>query len=281
MQAHRTLITRKLKGLESLIGVHQVDYSSSGELWQFTGQNNSASEDPLHPGITTLKQLYLKADPNYTGRYTVPLLWDTKKDVPVNNESSEILRILAFEFDHLLPEAQRETNRPGGGLYPEHLRSEIDALNEKVYRTVNNGVYMVGFAKSQESYNSNIISLFAALDELDAHLENRTFLVGDHLTEADIRLYVTLVRFDAGYNTSMQCSLKNIRNDYPHLHRYLRRLYWDNGAFNDAFRTTTLPLNIYTHGYAESRRRFVLGNDAPLIVPSVPGEEVLIPRLTA
>ena len=228
-----------------------------------------------------MKQLYLKADPNYIGRYTVPLLWDKKSDVAVNNESSEIIRMLASEFDHLVPEEQRETDRPGGGLYPEHLRAEIDAIEDKIYHTVNNGVYKVGFAKSQEAYDANIAPLFATLDELEGRLENSEFLVGDSLTEADIRLYTTLIRFDAGYNPVMQCSLKTIRGGYPHLHRFLRRLYWDNGRFNNAFRGTTLPLVKYTQGYAEVRRRLVLGPEAPLVIPLLPGEEVLMPRLTA
>lgn len=251
------------------------------EGWYFSGEGDSPPEDPLHPGATKLKELYFMADPDYVGRYTVPALWDKKTDVMVNNESSEILRMLISEFDDLLPEQLREANCPGGGLYPEHIREEIDALNEKVYHAVNNGVYKVGFAKSQESYDANIGPLFTTLDELEARLEKREFLLGDNLTEADIRLYTTLIRFDAAYNPIMQCSLKGIRKDYPHLHQWLRRLYWDEGRFNDAFRGTTLPFGLFAKGYAGARQKIVLGDGAPLIIPIVPNEDVLIPRLTA
>lgn len=283
VQAHRTLIVRKLKGLESIIDVYQVHHLMGPEGWFFSGEEGSLLEDPLHPGFTKLKQLYFKADPNYSGRYTVPLLWDKKQDIPVNNESSEIIRMFAIEFDDLLPEGLREAVRPGGGLYPENLRPEIDALNDKVYHSVNNGVYKVGFAKSQEAYNENIGPLFATLDALEERLKDATYLIGDQLTEADIRLYTTLVRFDAAYHLVMQATLKNIRNDYPRLHLWLRRLYWDDGEFGGAFRETTAPFieGKYTLGYADARRRIVLGADAPVIVPAVPGEKVLIPPLSA
>ena len=281
-QAHRTLIIRKLKGLESLIDVYHVHPIAGPDGWYFSGQGDSPSEDPLHPGFTTLKQLYLKADPTYTGRYTVPVLWDRKQDVMVNNESSEILRMLASEFDHLLPETQREANKPGGGLYPEHLRAEIDALNDQIYHTLNNGVYKVGFAKSQEAYDANIGPLFSTLDELEARLEDKPYLHGESLTESDIRLYTTLARFDAAYNPVMMSTRKTIRHDYPRLHNWLRRLYWDvDGIFNNAFRGTTAPFSLYTQCYANGRQKIVFGPDAPLIVPDLPGEEVLVPRLIA
>ncbi|CAG9948101.1 unnamed protein product [Clonostachys rosea f. rosea IK726] len=276
--AHRTLIARKLKGLESAIDVYTFHPVMGPEGWYFSGEEGSLAEDPLHPGFTKIRQLYLKADPNYDGRFTVPLLWDKKTDQPVNNESSEILRMFGSEFDAVVPEHLRAANQPNGGLYPEALRKDIDELNEWVYRDVNNGVYKVGFAATQEAYNENITPLFAALDRLESRLsDGRKFLFGDGLTEADVRLFTTLVRFDAAYHTVMQCTLRSIRHDYPLLHSWLRRLYWDDGRFNGAFRETSL-LDKYAHGYADARRRIVLGG-APLIVPAVPKEEELIPKL--
>ncbi|KAL3952445.1 hypothetical protein ACCO45_012388 [Purpureocillium lilacinum] len=252
--AHRTLIVRLLKGLESIIDVYQIPSTAS----------------------KTLRELYLKADPNYSGRYTVPVLWDKKADVLVNNESSEIIRMFYSEFDHLLPEPLREVNRPGDGLYPEALRSEIDELNDWVYNTVNNGVYKSGFAKSQESYNENVHALFQSLDRLEAKLQahGKRFLLGDHITEVDVRLYTTLARFDVAYFTVFMCNLKSIRHDYPALHLWLRRLYWDqdvDGALRAAFYRTTQPyISQYALGYAHSRRKIVLGDATPLVVPAGP-----------
>lgn len=275
------MITRKLKKLESAIDVYILHPTMGPEGWYFSGEGEALAEDPLHPGIVKLKQLYLKADPEYSGRYTVPVLWDKKQDLLVNNESSEILRMLASEFDDIVPEDAREANQPNGGLYPESLRAEIDALNEKVYHTLNNGVYKVGFAKSQEAYDENIGPLFATLDDLEKRLAGRTYLVGDHLTEVDIRLYTTLARFDAAYNIVMQATLKTIRGDYPNLHLWLRRLYWDDGKFHGAFRETTQKyLGMYPKGYAMSRTRIVLDDAVPAIVPKNAGEEVLIPKLS-
>ncbi|UNI15381.1 Glutathionyl-hydroquinone reductase [Purpureocillium takamizusanense] len=273
--AHRTLIVRLLKGLESIIDVYQVHITMGPEGWYFSGEGDSLPKDPLH-GFKTLKQLYLKADPAYTGRYTVPMLWDKKADVPVNNESSEIIRMFYTEFDHLLPEPLREVNRPGGGLYPSAMRSEIDELNDWVYSTVNNGVYRTGFAKSQQAYDDNVHVLFASLDRLEAILQahGKPFLLGDNLTEADIRLYTTMARFDVAYYTVFMCNLKSIRHDYPALHLWLRRLYWDQDVGSDlrgAFYRTTQPyISQYAHAYAHARRKIVVGEATTLVVPAGP-----------
>jgi putative glutathione S-transferase len=176
--------------------------------------------------------LYRKADPNYVGRFTVPMLWDKKNETIVNNESSEIIRMFYTEFDHLLPEHLRESSQPGGGFYPEHLRKEIDEMNEWVYHTVNNGVYKTGFATTQVAYEANLYPLFESLDRLERHLGepgHSPYLFGKYITEADVRLYTTLIRFDVAYVNIFMCNLKMIRYDYPRLSRWLRNLYWDGG----------------------------------------------------
>ncbi|KAJ4418333.1 hypothetical protein N0V82_005614 [Gnomoniopsis sp. IMI 355080] len=281
--AHRTLIVRLLKGLDSMIGVIQVSTGTEG--WCFDGKRGTSAEDPLHAGFTKLKQLYEHADPNYIGRYTVPVLWDTKTDTLVNNESSEIIRMFYTEFDDLLPEALKESTqeRDGGGLFPQRLRTSIEDMNEWVYATVNNGVYKTGFATSQEAYDTNIYPLFDSLDRLEAILaqHGEPYLFGEHLTEADIRLYTTLIRFDVAYHSVMMCNRKSIRHDYPKLYLWLRRLYWDrdeNGAARGAFYHTTEPFfKLYGPGYAVARRRVVFQDKVPLIIPA--GPAVLIDPL--
>ncbi|MEI2383604.1 glutathione S-transferase family protein [Breoghania sp. JC706] len=207
--AHRTLIFRKLKKLEDMISVSVVEPLMLEEGWTF------AQPDPVN-GATRLYEVYLAADPTYTGRVTVPVLWDKKRKTIVSNESAEIIRMLNSAFDGL---GARKDD-----FYPQELRAEIDAINAKVYDTVNNGVYKAGFATSQEAYEKPFKALFATLDELDDRLSRQRYLVGDRLTEADWRLFTTLVRFDAVYVGHFKCNLRRIA-DYPHLSNYLRELY--------------------------------------------------------
>ncbi|MCJ2008439.1 glutathione S-transferase family protein [Methylobacterium sp. E-041] len=209
--AHRTLIVRALKGLEDAISVSVVDPHMGAEGWVF-GDSPGATPDPIHHA-TRLYEVYRAADPRYTGRVTVPVLWDRERKTIVSNESAEIIRMLDGAFH-------------GGGpdLCPDDLRGEIDAVNARVYDRVNNGVYKAGFATAQSVYAEAFAALFAELDALDARLDRSRYLCGARLTEADIRLFTTLVRFDAVYVGHFKCNRQRIA-DYPNLSNYLRDLY--------------------------------------------------------
>ncbi len=212
--AHRTLIFRALKGLEEVISLSAVDPYMGSNGWEF-GSSPGCIADPIHQA-KFLHEIYTKADPTYTGRVTVPVLWDREHGTIVSNESSEIIRMLNSEFD-AFGDASLD-------LYPEELRGEIDVVNEFVYPNVNNGVYRCGFATSQEAYEEAFAKLFSALDELDARLGRQRYLLGDRITEADWRLFTTLVRFDAVYVGHFKCNRQRIA-DYDHLSGYLRELY--------------------------------------------------------
>ncbi len=212
--AHRTLIFRKLKGLEGAIPVSIVDPVVANEGWAF---NSGAGCVPdTVNGFHHLHQVYSSAKPDYTGRVSVPVLWDKKQRTIVNNESSEIIRMLNSEFEAIAGSHQ--------DYYPVALRAEIDAVNELVYTNVNNGVYRTGFATTQEAYERAFTALFASLDRLESRLDGSRYLVGDRITEADWRLFTTLVRFDAVYHGHFKCNLRRIA-DYPSLSNYVRDLY--------------------------------------------------------
>ncbi|KAI0000247.1 glutathione S-transferase [Xylariaceae sp. FL0662B] len=268
--AHRTLIVRAMKRLEDVIDLYLLNPFMGPEGWFFDG---ALPQDPLY-GFRTLRQLYRKVDPDYGGRVTVPVLWDKKTATLVNNESSEIIRMLYSEFDAFVPEALREASKPAGGFYPAHLRSEIDDMNGWVYHTVNNGVYKAGFATTQAAHDGAVYPLFASLDRLEAHLADRgtPFLLGNHVTEADVRLYTTLVRFDVAYHSVFMCNLKSVRHNYPHLHLWLRRLYWDDGAeTGGAFYRTTQPwIGMYAQGYAKARHTIVHKGQGEVVFPRGP-----------
>ena len=184
--AHRTNIVRSLKGLEDVIQLIVMGIDLGPDGWLFDGKYGSEAVDPLY-GVKSTKELYQKADASYHGKYTVPCLWDKQLETVVNNESSEIIRMLYKEFDDFLPEDRKELSRP---LLPERLRHEIEAMNEWVYDTINNGVYKCGFTTSQEAYDKHIYPLFESLDRIEKHLGepgHGPLLFGDHVTEADIR----------------------------------------------------------------------------------------------
>jgi len=206
--ASRTLIARKLKRLDDVIDVSVVEPELSDQGWRFTGT------DPV-TGATYLHELYTRADSQFTGRATVPVLWDEASSTIVNNESADIVRMFNAGFGKLADETV--------DLYPETLRSEIDAWNDRIYPALNNGVYRAGFATTQLAYEEAVRGVFEMLDVLEAHLQRRTFLVGERLTEADIRLFVTLVRFDVAYHGLFKCNLKPI-SAYPALTAYLARM---------------------------------------------------------
>lgn len=212
--AHRTLIMRALKGLEEMISVSVVNWLMLEEGWTFKDGPGVIPDMINHARV--LHEVYTRADPHYTGRVTVPVLWDKQQDTIVNNESAEIIRMLTTAFDHL--------GAKPGDYYPAALRAEIDAINARVYDTLNNGVYKAGFATSQAAYEEAIVPLFETLDWLEDRLAQRRFLVGNRMTEADIRLFTTLVRFDAVYVGHFRCNLRRIE-DYPNLSAYLRDLY--------------------------------------------------------
>ncbi|MGO4303990.1 glutathione S-transferase family protein [Cupriavidus sp. RAF12] len=212
--AHRTLILRKLKGLEDMIGVSVVHWLMRAEGWTFADGPGVAS-DTVN-GARVLHQVYTAAAPDYTGRVTVPVLWDKQRQTIVNNESSEIIRMFNSAFDGV--------GAAPGDYYPEALRVEIDAINPRIYDNVNNGVYKAGFATSQTAYEEAVAPLFDTLDWLENHLATRRFLVGNALTEADIRLFTTLIRFDAVYVGHFKCNIRRIA-DYPNLSGYVRDIY--------------------------------------------------------
>ena len=214
--ASRTLILRRLKGLEDVIPVTVVDPERDSRGWRFTSED----PDPVN-GFDFLAEAYEHTEPGYDQTVSVPVLWDTKENRAVNNESAEIVRMLNSEFDE-------HAENPGLDLYPEELRDEIDALNERIYSSINNGVYRTGFATTQEAYEESFIDLFEALDWVDDILGNKRYLTGDTITEADWRLFVTLVRFDAVYYSHFKCNQRRIA-DYDNLSGYLRDLYQQPG----------------------------------------------------
>ena len=232
--AHRTLILRKLKGLEQIISVSVVNAYMGAEGWTFE-PGPDVQPDTVN-GYTRMHQIYTHAKPDYTGRVTVPVLWDKQRQTIVSNESSEIIRMLNSAFD--------EIGALSGDYYPEQLRGEIDAINAEIYPAINNGVYRAGFATTQAAYEEALQQLFSMLDKLELRLEKQRYLTGEQITEADWRLFTTLVRFDAVYVGHFKCNLKRIV-DYPNLWGYLRDLYQIPGVAE----TVNLE-NIKQHYYA-------------------------------
>jgi putative glutathione S-transferase len=235
--AHRALIFRALKGLEEMIDVSVVHWLMLDQGWTFA-DGPGVVPDPIG-GARHLHEVYTRADPRYTGRVTVPVLWDRQRGTIVNNESSEIIRMLNSAFDGV--------GAKPGDFYPAPLRDEIDALNARIYGTVNNGVYKAGFATTQEAYEEAVGPLFETLDWLEERLDDRRYLTGDSVTEADWRLFTTLIRFDAVYVGHFKCNIRRIA-DYPQLSDYLRRLLAVEGVVE------TIDFGHIKRHYYESHR---------------------------
>jgi putative glutathione S-transferase len=212
--AHRTLIMRRLKRLEDAVSLSVVHWRMREKGWTFA-PGPCVTGDPVN-GAEALYEIYVAAEPRYTGRVTVPVLWDKARRTIVSNESAEIVRMFNSAFNGV--------GAAPDDYYPEPLRAQIDALNERIYRDVNNGVYRAGFATTQEAYEEAVVPLFETLDWLDSRLLGSRYLTGDRLTEADIRLFTTLVRFDPVYHGHFKCNLRRIV-DYPALWRFTRDIY--------------------------------------------------------
>ncbi|TPX30877.1 glutathione transferase [Synchytrium microbalum] len=215
--AARVHMVRALKGLESVIGLTVVDWNMGKDGWKFSPEVAGCDADTVN-NATFLKEIYFKAEPTYSGRFTVPVLWDKKLNTIVNNESSEIIRMLNSNFDAY-------SSKPGVTYYPAELAKQIDEINEWIYSDINNGVYKSGFATSQQAYASAASKLFESLDRVEKILAKSQWLVGNQFTEADIRLFTTIVRFDPVYHTHFKANLRSITHDYPNILRWARQIY--------------------------------------------------------
>jgi len=259
--AHRTLIVRALKGLEGAIDVTAVHHHlEEGKGWAFAAD----APDPLY-GMRFLRELYEMAMPGYDGRITVPVLWDKRERTIVNNESRDIVRMLGASFDAF-------AQRPGVDLYPEALRADIDRWNDRIQSAVNEGAYRAGFAATQQDYGDAVHDLFAAFDEIEAHLATHRYLVGARPTEADWRLFPSLLRFEWVYHGLFKCNLRRLV-DYPNLFAYTRELFqWPGIA-------STVGEHDIRQGYWGSMHRLNPGGivpAGPLVDFSVPhGREAL------
>ena len=217
--AHRTMIFRALKGLEEMITISVVHWYMADKGWTFQAGDGVIADSENNAEL--MYQVYTAALSDYSGRVTVPVLWDKQTKTIVTNESSEIIRMFNSAFDDI--------GATAGDYYPEPLRAEIDTLNERIYNTVNNGVYKAGFATTQEAYSEAVAPIFDTLDFLDARLSTQRYLVGNTITEADWRLFTTLVRFDPVYVGHFKCNIRRIA-DYEHLSGYVRDLYQQPGV---------------------------------------------------
>ncbi|SNZ19633.1 glutathione S-transferase family protein [Cohaesibacter gelatinilyticus] len=217
--AHRTLIFRALKGLEDMISVSVVHWYMADNGWTFA-DGAGVIADPIN-NADLMHQIYTAADSTYSGRVTVPVLWDKKQNTIVSNESAEIIRMFNSAFDRLGAKA--------GDYYPQALQAEIDEVNDRIYGSVNNGVYKAGFATTQAAYEEAVVPLFDSLDWLEERLSNQRYVMGNEITEADWRLFTTLVRFDPVYVGHFKCNLRRIA-DYPNLSNYVRDLYQQPGV---------------------------------------------------
>ncbi len=255
--AHRTLIFRVLKGLESMISVSVVHWYMVENGWTFDSADGVVADSVNN--VQFLHQIYTAANSNYSGRVTVPVLWDKKNKTIVSNESSDIIRMFNSSFDGV--------GATSGNYYPKELHQEINSLNDRIYNTLNNGVYRCGFATTQKAYNEVLIPLFDTLDWLEDILSSKRYLTGDQITEADWRLFTTLVRFDPVYVGHFKCNIRRII-DYPNLSNYLLDLYQHPGIAE-----TVNMEHIKNHYYASHETI-----NPSRIVPNGPSIDLLKPH---
>jgi len=262
--AHRTLITRVLKGLEDIVGLTVVSPHMGEHGWPFANVDPfpGADKDPVM-NAEHIKDIYLKVQPDYDGRFTVPVLFDKKTQMIVNNESSEIIRIFNTAFNELIPVEKQAVD-----IYPEDLRKDIDGSHEWIYPTINNGVYRSGFATTQSAYETAVKALFESLDRIEKMFKAQSkkvngeeyFLIGDSLTESDIRLYTTIVRFDPVYHGHFKCNYRTIRDGYPFIHKWLQNLYWNYPAFKSTTNFEHIKVHYYwSHPHINPTRVVPLG----------------------
>ena len=265
--AHRAMIFRALRKLEDVISVSIVDPFMSDEGWHFSDGPGCISDTVNDAHY--LREIYKKAQDDYTGRVSVPILWDKEQQTIVNNESSEIIRMLNTAFN--------EWGDGNPDFYPADLRQDIDAINEPIYETVNNGVYKSGFAQTQEAYEEAVTALFATLDDLEVRLDTQRYLAGDHITEADWRAFPTLIRFDAVYVGHFKCNKRQIE-EYPNLSNYLRELYQYPGVAD-----TVNMDHIKRHYYEshESINPFRIVPTGPALDFTCPHDRDRLPAATA
>ncbi|KAI0181615.1 glutathione S-transferase [Hypoxylon sp. FL1284] len=252
--AHRANLVRVLKGLDSAIDISVIKAYPKGKPgWSFPGANGpndtyeGSTPDKLF-GSKYLHEVYFRADKDYKGKYSVPLLWDIKEGTAVNNESLEMLRWLQTGFNAILPEGSPERNLT---LYPEHLRAKIDEVEQWVTRDLNLGVYKAGFVTDQAAYEKAVIAVFAALNQLEKliHKNGGPYVLGKELTELDVLAYATTVRFDVAYVQHLKCNLGTIRGDYPVIHEWLKNLYWNVKGFRE-----TTNFKHIKEGYTKSNQ---------------------------
>ncbi|MCR9273921.1 MULTISPECIES: glutathione S-transferase family protein [Mameliella] len=255
--AHRALIFRQLKGLEDLITVSAVHPDMLGDGWTFETDDKGATGDTLY-GLPFLRDIYTKADPQATTRVTVPVLWDKHRETIVSNESAEIIRMFNSAFDGITGNTQ--------DFWPEALREAIEPVNARIYDTLNNGVYKSGFATTQEAYDSAVHPLFDTLDWIEDRLSHNRYLMGDRVTEADWRLFTTLIRFDKVYHGHFKCNRARIV-DYPNLWAYTRELYqWPGVAETVNFDHITRHYH-YSHETVNPNRIVPIGPELDLGAP--------------
>ncbi|MFC7156025.1 glutathione S-transferase family protein [Halomarina halobia] len=255
--AHRTLVTRALKGLEDAVSVDVVDPYRDEDGWQFTPGKAGCTPDTVN-GFDYLREAYVAADPNYTGRVTVPVLWDKREGTIVNNESREIMRMLDTAFDDL---ATRDVD-----LYPEGYRDDVDRIIDEIYEPINNGVYRAGFADTQEAYERSVGALFDALDRWEGVLGAQRYLAGDRLTEADVAMFTTLIRFDDVYHTHFKCNRRKV-SEYPNLWNYLRELYQLPGVARTVNMDHIREHYYTTHPDVNPKRIVAVGPDHDFAAP--------------